>query len=103
VGMRDYYLGDIRTSDPLRLAAVPDAGSFCTGCSIRGFCGGRCLYARILRPWPEEMERVVCGTVENLHRGLSGALPRVRALIGAGALRASDFAHPRYNGCEIIP
>jgi uncharacterized protein len=103
VGMRDYYLGHIRTSDPGDLSPVPDTGPFCTGCSIRTFCGGRCLYARILRPWPEEMERVVCGTVENLRHGLTGVLPRVRELIREGTIGPEDFAHPRYNGCEIIP
>ena len=103
VGMKDYYLGDIRSSLPADLAVEPDMGSFCAGCGIRTFCGGRCLYARILRPWPEEMQRVVCGTVENLHRGLSAALPRVQGLIEDGVLEPGDFDHPRYNGCEIIP
>jgi putative peptide-modifying radical SAM enzyme len=103
VGMREFYLGHIRSSDPRHLSREPATGSFCTGCSILPFCGGRCLYARILRPWPEDMERVVCGTVENLHHGLLAALPRVRNLIGEGILGFRDFAHPRYNGCEIIP
>ncbi|HVN65270.1 MAG TPA: TIGR04084 family radical SAM/SPASM domain-containing protein [Methanomicrobiales archaeon] len=103
VGMRDYYLGHIRTSDPGALRLLPDPGSFCTSCSILTFCRGRCLYARVLRPWPEELERVVCGTVENLHRGLTAALPLVRELIGEGTIGREDFAHPRYNGCEIIP
>jgi putative peptide-modifying radical SAM enzyme len=103
VGMRDYYLGHIRISDPRVLSPIPDRGSFCTGCGIRTFCGGRCLYARILRPWPEELERVVCGTVENLHRGLTAVLPRVRELIREGTIGMEDFVHPRYNGCEIIP
>ena len=103
VGMRDYYLGHIRSSDPLDLSPVPDTGSFCMDCGIRTFCGGRCLYARILRPWPEEMERVVCGTVENLCQGLTAALPRVRDLIREGTIDLEDFVHPRYNGCEIIP
>jgi putative peptide-modifying radical SAM enzyme len=103
VGLKDHYIGHIRSSDPKDLSLAPDPGPFCTGCAIRTFCGGRCLYARILRPWPEDMERVVCGTVENLHRGLTEALPRVKGLIDEGILGPGDFAHPRYNGCEIIP
>ncbi|MGE5832290.1 MAG: TIGR04084 family radical SAM/SPASM domain-containing protein [Methanomicrobiales archaeon] len=102
-GMKDFYLGHIGWSDPLALSMPSDTGSFCTDCAIRGFCGGRCLYARILRPWPEDLQRVVCGTVENLHRGLTGVLPRVRRLIREGTLEMADFSHPRYNGCEIIP
>jgi uncharacterized protein len=103
VGMKEFYLGHIRSSDPRDLPLYLDTGSFCPGCGIRTFCGGRCLYARILHPWPEEMRRAVCGTVENLHRGLSTALPRVQGFIDEGIIGMEDFAHPRYNGCEIIP
>jgi putative peptide-modifying radical SAM enzyme len=103
VGMRRFYLGHIRSSDPKDLSLDLGSGTFCAGCPIRTFCGGRCLYARILKPWPEDMERMVCRTVENLHRGLSAALPAVRALLRDGIIGIGDFAHPRYNGCEIIP
>ena len=103
VGMRDFYLGHIRNADPSELSMNPGTGTFCMGCSIRTFCGGRCLYAQVLRPWPGEMRQVVCGTVENLHRGLTEALPRVQGLIDEGTVGLEDFAHPRYNGCEIIP
>ena len=103
VGMRDFYLGHIRDADPSGLSMDSGVGTFCTGCSIRPFCGGRCLYAQVLRPWPGDLRHVVCGTVENLHRGLLEALPRVRRLIDEGIVGLQDFAHPRYNGCEIIP
>ena len=103
IGMKEFYLGHIRDADPKDLIRDPDMGTLCPGCAIRTFCGGRCLYARILRPWPDELRRVVCGTVENLHRGLSAALPRVQGLIDDGIVGTEDFAHPRYNGCEIIP
>ena len=103
VGMRDFYIGHIRETKPPDLSADPDTGAFCSCCSIRTFCGGRCLYARVLHPWPADMRAVVCGTVENLYHGLSDALPRVRGLIDEGVIDLADFAHPRYNGCEIIP
>jgi len=103
VGMRDFYLGHIRDADPSGLSMDSGVGTFCTGCSIRPFCGGRCLYAQVLRPWPGDLRHVVCGTVENLHRGLLETLPRVRGLIDEGIIGLEDFAHPRYNGCEIIP
>ncbi len=103
VGMKEFYLGHIRDADPGPLPTRPDSVELCPGCAIRTFCGGRCLYARILSPWPGEMRRAVCGTVENLHRGLLEALPAVRRLIDDGIIGMEDFAHPRYNGCEIIP
>jgi uncharacterized protein len=102
IGMRQYYLGHINTADPLNLPVVPVGGE-CTRCRIMDFCGGRCLYSNITRPWNEEERRLVCGTVENLYDALVGALPRVRELIASGAILQEDFAHEKFNGCEIIP
>ncbi|MCQ8893356.1 MAG: TIGR04084 family radical SAM/SPASM domain-containing protein [Methanolinea sp.] len=102
VGMKEFYVGHVGTSDPLRLPRV-SVESECTACTHREFCGGRCLYSQVVRPWPDEMKRVVCRTVENLKESLTAALPRVRECIRKGIIRESDFSHTRYNGCEIIP
>ncbi|MDD1655836.1 MAG: TIGR04084 family radical SAM/SPASM domain-containing protein [Methanomicrobiales archaeon] len=102
VGMRAHYVGHITTSDPGTLPQVPIGGE-CTGCNLLAFCGGRCLYASILRPWPEEARRTVCATVQGLHDALAGALPQIRGLMAEGRIRMEDFAHEKYNGCEIIP
>jgi putative peptide-modifying radical SAM enzyme len=103
VGLRDFYLGHIGDATPGDLAMDPLPGNLCPGCAIRTFCGGRCLYARVLHPWPDDLSRAVCGTVENLHQGLTAALPTVQGLIDEGIIDLADFSHPRYNGCEIIP
>jgi putative peptide-modifying radical SAM enzyme len=102
IGMKQQYLGHIGTTRPGDLGRT-GVGGECTACKIRDFCGGRCLYAHIVRPWKEDARTLVCGTVENLHVALTGALPRVRALIGEGVLQHDDFAHEKFNGCEIIP
>jgi uncharacterized protein len=102
IGMNKYYVGHIRDADPCRLGRI-DVGGECLTCSIRYFCGGRCLYSNITRPWEEAERRLVCGTVENLHAALMEALPRVRALIKSGKVTTGDFAHEKFNGCEIIP
>ena len=102
VGMKDYYVGHIRTADPLQLP-VTTVGSPCTECDLFGFCGGRCLYSNIIRPWPERGQRIVCKTVENLYQALKAALPEVRLLIQKGVVRMEDFDHRKYNSCEIIP
>jgi len=102
IGMKEYYVGHISSSHPLRLPVV-EVGNECKECSIRGFCGGRCLYSQIIRPWPEEMRIAVCDSVRNLHQGLLEALPVVRECIDAGLIREDDLSHTRYNGCEIIP
>ena len=70
---------------------------------IRTFCGGRCLYSSIVQPWNPAGRQLVCGTVENLRDALTEKLPRVRALIAAGRISLADFAHEKFNGCEIIP
>jgi len=101
-GMSQYYVGHIRDADPQNLAVVTVNGE-CTDCDIFGFCGGRCLYSSITKPWGEAGHRVVCSTVENLHRGLIEVLPRVKDLLAGGVIQPADFSHEKFNGCEIIP
>jgi len=101
-GMTDWYLGHVAGIAPIDLPVVP-VGEPCTSCDLVGFCGGRCLYSNVLRPWPAEGRSAVCETVRNLHDALEAALPAVRRLIDAGVVSMADFSFERYNGCEIIP
>ena len=102
IGMSQYYVGHIKDADPLDLPIIEVNGD-CTLCKIRGFCGGRCLYSNITKPWRADERRMVCSTVKNLHDGLTGALPQVSDLIDEGFICLSDFSHEKFNGCEIIP
>jgi len=102
IGMSQYYVGHISRSEPLKLDPVPVRGE-CSDCRIRTFCGGRCLYSNITQPWGTAERRLVCNTVENLRDALITALPRVRKLIDQGTIAPGDFAHEKFNGCEIIP
>jgi uncharacterized protein len=102
IGMKDYYVGHIRTSEPQHLDQIFVQGE-CIECGIRDFCGGRCLYSNITKPWSMEERKTVCGTVENLFTALKSAVPRVQALIKEGTVTLDDFAHEKFNGCEIIP
>lgn len=102
IGMKQYYVGHIRDADPVDLDRIDVAGE-CTTCRIRTFCGGRCLYSNITRPWSEPDRRLVCGTVENLHEALIEAVPRIRTLISEGVIAPDAFIHEKFNGCEIIP
>ena len=101
-GMLHYYVGHVADADPTRLPVIPICGE-CADCSILTFCGGRCLYSNITKPWREEERRIVCDTVRNLHAALVGAVPRVQSLIEGGRITLRDFAHEKFNGCEIIP
>jgi len=102
VGMKEYYVGHIRTADPQHLDRI-FVGGECTGCGIYDFCGGRCLYSNITKPWNKEERKTVCGTVENLYTTLKDEVPRVRRLIKEGIIAPDAFAHEKFNGCEIIP
>ena len=102
IGMKEYYVGDIRSADPKNLDRIYVGGE-CTGCGIYDFCGGRCLYSNITKPWCLTERKTVCGTVENLHSALTKAVPRIRALIERGTITLNDFSHEKFNGCEIIP
>ncbi len=102
VGMKDYCVGHIATADPCSLPRV-DVGGPCTGCTLRDFCGGRCLYASIVKPWPEEGRKLVCSSIAHLHRTLKDALPEVQRLIGCNTITLQDFAHEKFTSCEIIP
>ena len=101
-GMSRYYVGHIADAHPLQLKTI-DVGGECGECSIRDFCGGRCLYSNITRPWEIGGRRLVCKTIGNLHDALIGAIPRIQGLMEEGVISLSDFDHEKYNGCEIIP
>lgn len=102
VGMADYYLGDIETADPTHLPDIAVPGH-CTTCDILDFCGGRCLYSAVMEPWPAEGRELVCDTVRALQKALTGIFPRVMRCLDEGIVTKEDFAHEKYNGCEIIP
>jgi putative peptide-modifying radical SAM enzyme len=102
VGMKDYYVGHITTADPRNLPVVNLEGA-CAVCPIYGFCGGRCLYADVTRPWQDEQKQLICSTVHDLKNGIIAALPAISDLISRGTITLQDFAHTRFNGCEIIP
>jgi uncharacterized protein len=101
-GMSQYYVGHISRSHPLVLDPVLIHGE-CSDCRIRTFCGGRCLYSNITQPWGIAERRLVCGTIETLYDALVKALPRIQKLIDLGTITMGDFAHEKFNGCEIIP
>ena len=102
VGMKDYYVGNITTASPTDLAIIPVRGQ-CETCDIRDFCGGRCLYSAIVKPWPQSGADLVCKTVRALHEAITGIVPVIREMIARGQIRMEDLAHEKFNGCEIIP
>jgi len=101
-GVKDYYLGHISQTDPLKLDRV-FVGEPCTRCDVLGTCGGRCLYANITKRWNAEAYDSVCGTVRNLIDAVLMELPRIKELVHDSKVCLEDFNYMKYNGCEIIP
>lgn len=102
LGMKDYYLGHIRDNHPLKLKQIR-CKEPCNSCKEYDLCGGRCLYANILKPWGEPGYKLVCPTIANLINSLNEILPEVKEFIAKGRLKLSDFDLVKFNGCEIIP
>jgi len=102
VGLKEYYIGHISSANPCNLPVVKMKGA-CIGCDIREFCGGRCLYADIVRPWKKEQKTIICNTVRAMREAIIDILPAISALITKEKIRIGDFTHTRFNGCEIIP
>ena len=100
--MKDFYLGHISTTNPLKLRKV-FVSEPCTDCDALNVCGGRCLYANITKRWSAEAYAIVCDTVKNLVSSLKQELLQVERLISQGKIGLSDFDYMKYNGCEIIP
>lgn len=101
-GMTEYYCGDIRNDSPDTLRSVCYKGK-CADCDLFDFCGGRCLYSQVMDHWPEEGRNDIYSTVKALHDAVVQAMPRVQACLSDGFVSPEQFAHPKYNGCEIIP
>ena len=102
VGMKEYYLGHICHSDPLMLPTLPIGGR-CIDCEILAFCGGRCLYSNLTRPWTDEQADILCSTIRHLYRRLTAAMPEIAGMLERGRIVPEDLSHTKYNGCEIIP
>jgi uncharacterized protein len=102
-GMKQYYIGHIKDSNPLKLKKLYVDHEPCVDCEILGLCGGRCLYTNITKRWPDEAYSKVCYTVKQLINAVQSEMPRIKKLIKDGKLQLRDFDYLKYNGAEIIP
>jgi len=101
-GLSRHYLGHVSYSNPLDIPKV-FVGEPCTSCDFCGVCGGRCLYANILKRWHQDAYGLVCDTVRNLIDSIRQEVPRIQKLVSSGGIGLKDFEYLKYNGCEIIP
>ena len=103
-GLKDFYLGNIRYTDPSDLVSrAVFVSEPCTNCDVYPICGGRCLYANATKLWGGEGFQLVCTTVHNLIEALKEAIPTIEHLISERRILPQDFCYPKYNSCEIMP
>ncbi len=101
-GMKSYYVGNVSSSDPLKLRKIM-VGHPCVECNLLKTCGGRCLYATVTKRWGPNAYDTICGTVRNLVQSIDEQIPRIENLIDRKKVEKRDFKYLKYNGCEIIP
>jgi len=99
-GMKKFYAGDL-SSSPNKLKEF-EVGGRCTGCEMKGTCGGRCLFANEHDFWGSGYDDV-CGTVKHLLETMIRIKPEVEKLIREGVISFEDFGYTEFNSCEIIP
>ncbi len=102
-GMKKYYLGNIRHSNPLNLRKMHEKQLPCTDCDIFDLCGGRCLYANITKRWNKEAYKQVCNNTKELIKSVKNEMPRIKKIIDSKKISGQNFEFIKYNGCEIIP
>ena len=102
-GMKDYYLGNIASSQDEILKKNVNLGSPCVNCGLLWICGGRCLYANITKLWGESGFKLVCNTVHILIGGLQQKINKIQQMIKDKDILISDFKYTEFNSCEIIP
>lgn len=102
-GMKKYYLGNIKDSNPLNLEKIRIKLSPCIECDIFGLCGGRCLYANITKRWEKKAYKQVCKNTRALIEAIKREIPTIKKIIETKKISLHDFKFIKFNGCEIIP
>ncbi|MFA6269178.1 MAG: TIGR04084 family radical SAM/SPASM domain-containing protein [archaeon] len=102
-GIKDYYLGDIKTSNPKNLPFKLSVGKPCTNCGDYDLCGGRCLYSNLNPLWPKNGVIEICNTTRYLISEMKRISPQVEELIKSKKINKKDLQFLKYNCAEIIP
>lgn len=102
-GVKEYYLGDIKSAKPEKLPFKITVGSPCKKCKDLDLCGGRCLYSNINPVWPKKGINEICDSIRHLIKEMKIIAPQVKALIDSKKIKKKELAFLKYNCCEIIP
>ena len=98
--IEDFKAGDLGNNpDNLKKFLVDECGD----CVEFDLCGGRCLYWRKAKLWPQEGDEMICSTIRYLIGELRKNIFLIEELIDRGIIEKEDFDYEKYFGPEIIP
>lgn len=96
--VKNFYCGDIDVGVKKEIH-VDD----CNNCDYLKICGGRCLYWRGAKLWPDVGNDLICKTIKHLIDSIRERKNEILKLIDRGTIRKEDFIYEKYFGPEIIP
>ncbi len=102
-GVKEKYLGDIKTTDPNSLPFKLKIGEPCLSCIDFELCGGRCIYSNHYPVWPKKGIEELCNTIHHLISEMKRIAPLVKKLIEEEKIKKEDLEFLKYNCAEIIP
>ena len=102
-GVKEYYLGDIKSANPKNLPFKLTVKEPCISCKDYELCGGRCLYSNLNPVWPKKGVKEICSTISHLINEMKQASPKVEELIKEKKIKKKDLQFLKYNCAEIIP
>jgi putative peptide-modifying radical SAM enzyme len=80
-----------------------DCKNECGNCEFYDLCGGRCMYWRKAKLWPQEGDEMICNSIKFYINSLKEKIPEIKDLIDKGVIQKQDFDYEDYFGPEIIP
>jgi len=99
--IKDFEAGSIDKTSPQELKRF--SISECKDCNYYDYCGGRCLYWRKAKLWPEKGDELICNSIKHLLKELKNNIPKIKELIDKKIITKKDFEYEKYFGPEIIP
>jgi len=102
-GIKEKYLGDIKTTNPISLQNKLTVKEPCVSCKDFSLCGGRCLYSNIYPCWPKKGIEELCETIKYLLKEMERISPQIQELIDKKIIKKKELEFLKYNCAEIIP
>jgi len=102
-GIKENYLGDIKTANPSDLPFLLTVKEPCTSCTDFELCGGRCLYSNLHPVWAKKGINEICSSIKHLISEMKRVQPIIEKIIKDEKIKKKDLKFLKYNCAEIIP